>query len=163
MVGSSNAQTAPYSASWIMISGTAAAGTDVQFEIRASNGTTVLATGPLTTLDAFDPAGLVRDKLETVWVDATGSIYFVRNGDQTKIDVLDDLDRSFRIYVRPAAGAYSELTLTGLTIDGLTYAQVMGVSTGIPTLSEWGFLLLIALMLGSGVWMLRNRNTPGLA
>ncbi|TPW10869.1 MAG: hypothetical protein FD129_1801, partial [bacterium] len=85
-----------------------------------------------------------------------------------KIDILDDLDRTFRIYIRPVSAApdstaYAEVTLAGVAINGVTYAQVMGVSTGVPTLSEWGFLLLVALMLGSGVWMLRHRNTPGLA
>lgn len=162
-VGTSFAQTAPYSASWVMISGTSATGTDVQIEIRENDGATVIGTGGLAGIAPANTASIVRGVLEVSWTDPTGGIYLVPNANPTKIDILDDLDRNFRIYIRPAAGAYSEVTVGGTVIDGVTYAQVMGVSTGVPTLSEWGFLFLVALMLGSGVWMLRNRNTPGLA
>lgn len=168
LTGNSVAQTPPFSASWIMVSGSSANGTDVRLQIRASNGTSVLGTGANATLDSLDTAAQVRTALELSWTDGTGSIYLVPNGNPTKIDILDDLDRTFRIYIRPVSAApdstaYAEVTLAGVAINGVTYAQVMGVSTGVPTLSEWGFLLLVALMLGSGVWMLRHRNTPGLA
>jgi IPTL-CTERM motif len=40
---------------------------------------------------------------------------------------------------------------------GNTRRSTAGMGSGIPTLSEWGILILVSLLLGSALWVLRRR------
>lgn len=158
--------TAPWSASWIMISGAAILGDDLIVEVRAADGTSVIATSPTVTVGAGNSAAVLRNAIEAAWMDDGGNsdIYFVPNAmDPSKIDVYDDSDRSFRLYIRSTTGSFSEITDGGpVVIDGASYTRVGSVVTGVPTLSEWGLILLMLLLVASGVWMMR-RPRGGLA
>jgi hypothetical protein len=132
-------------------------------EVREANGTTVIATGGTATLTATDDAATVATAVEASWSDGSGDIYITTAPPKTpdeELTVWDDEDRSFRVYIHNAAGgAYSEITLGGTSIDGVTYTLDATVHTGIPTLSEWGLIILTVLLVATGVWMMRRRTS----
>jgi hypothetical protein len=158
--------TAPYSASWIMISGSATLGDDLILEVRDADGSTVIDTSPTITVGAGNSTAVLRNAIEAAWVDDDGDsdIFLVPNAmDPSKIDVYDDSDRSFRIYLKSVSGSFSELTDGGpVVIDGASYLRIGVVETGVPTVTEWGLLALMLLLVASGVWMMR-RQRGGLA
>ena len=53
----------------------------------------------------------------------------------------------------PMTGGGFEMT------GGFWPGAQLAASAGIPTLSEWGLILLTILLVASGVWMLRRRQT----
>ena len=136
----------------------AAADTDsVYVQIRGFNGTTVIATNPGIEVLLGQTAASVEAALIANWVD--GDIEL--RADLGNVQIIDHLNRNFRCYVAEnfPAGPWSEVGPgSSPVLNGITYSSVEDPHA-IPTLSEWGMIALMTLLLGTGLLVLRRRKT----
>ena len=110
-------------------------------------------------MTAAQSAASVKTALLANWVD--GDIELRANAGN--VQIIDNLNRNFRCYVGPnypgAGGPWPEVIPgTPAVLNGITYSAVEDPHA-VPTLSEWGMIALMALLLGTGLLVLRRRKT----